>query len=379
MTWPIKKLGEFVEVIMGQAPLSEECNKEGNGTVFVKAGEFGKKYPLIKEWTTKPLKLAKKNDTLLCVVGATCGKVNKASFDCAIGRSVAAIRSKSKAIDENFLFLFLKTKVIFLRNKSQGAAQGVITREMINSLEVSLPPLAEQQRIVAILDMAIEVKDKRELSINKLDLLAESIFEKIENSKEFLNFPVVKLGDVLELQRGGSPRPIADWITEDVDGINWIKISDATASDKYIYECKQKIKKGGDRHSRMVYEDDFLLSNSMSFGRPYILKTSGCIHDGWLVLRDAKNLFEQDYLYSVLSSPSVKRQFIKFASGAVVKNLNIDAVSKVEIRLLDKQSQLIFSKKVEVLEIYKKQLKDADALLDKLNGSLQQIAFSGQL
>ena len=250
---------------------------------------------------------------------------------------------------------------------------------MINSLEVSLPPLAEQQRIVAILDMAIEVKDKRELSINKLDLLAESIFEKIENSKEFLNFPVVKLGDVLELQRGGSPRPIADWITEDVDGINWIKISDATASDKYIYECKQKIKKGGDRHSRMVYEDDFLLSNSMSFGRPYILKTSGCIHDGWLVLRDAKNLFEQDYLYSVLSSPSVKRQFIKFASGAVVKNLNIDAVSKVEIRLLDKQSQLIFSKKVEVLEIYKKQLKDADALLDKLNGSLQQIAFSGQL
>ena len=77
--------------------------------------------------------------------------------------------------------------------------------------------------------------------------------------------------------------------------------------------------------------------------------------------------------------PSVKRQFIKFASGAVVKNLNIDAVSKVEIRLLDKQSQLIFSKKVEVLEIYKKQLKDADALLDKLNGSLQQIAFSGQL
>ena len=98
-----------------------------------------------------------------------------------------------------------------------------------------------------------------------------------------------------------------------------------------------------------------------------------------MVLRDAKNLFEQDYLYSVLSSPSVKRQFIKFASGAVVKNLNIDAVSKVEIRLLDKQSQLIFSKKVEVLEIYKKQLKDADALLDKLNGSLQQIAFSGQL
>lgn len=54
------KLGEISEFIMGQAPKSENCNKNGNGTVFVKAGQFGELYPIVEEWTTTPLKLAKK-------------------------------------------------------------------------------------------------------------------------------------------------------------------------------------------------------------------------------------------------------------------------------------------------------------------------------
>ena len=106
MSWPVVKLGNVVESIMGQAPPGVECNKTGEGTIFVKAGEFGKEFPVIKEWTTKPLRYAKKGDTLLCVVGATCGKVNKA-IDCAIGRSVAAIRPIKDKIDENYLFYFV--------------------------------------------------------------------------------------------------------------------------------------------------------------------------------------------------------------------------------------------------------------------------------
>ncbi len=304
------------------------------------------------------------------------GIAYKVSGKCWVNNHAHVLKTKPN-IDINYLTRVLEN--LDLSTYINGTTRAKLTKGNAEKIKIPLPPLEEQQRIAAILDKAELLKRKRELAIEKLDSLSESIFEKIENSKEFLDFPVVKLGDIMELQRGGSPRPIADWITEEEDGINWIKISDATASDKYIYKCKQKIKKGGDRHSRMVYEGDFLLSNSMSFGRPYILKTSGCIHDGWLVLRDAKNLFEQDYLYSVLSSPSVKRQFIKFASGAVVKNLNIDAVSKVEIRLLDKQSQLMFSRKVSVIELYKKQLKDADSLFNKLTSSLQQLAFSSQL
>jgi type I restriction enzyme, S subunit len=138
-----------------------------------------------------------------------------------------------------------------------------------------------------------------------------------------------RLGEICEIERGGSPRPIQNFITTDPKGINWIKIGDATASGKYIYETEEKIKPEGVRRSRMVYQGDFILSNSMSFGRPYIMKTTGCIHDGWLVLHQPK--VDPDYLYYVLSSDLVFRQFDRLAAGSTVRNLNIALAKSVEI------------------------------------------------
>ena len=79
--------------------------------------------------------------------------------------------------------------------------------------------------------------------------------------------------------------------------------------------------------SRYVHSGDFLLTNSMSFGRPYILQTNGCIHDGWLVLSDRFKCFTVDFLYYLLSSPFAYYQFCDTVSGAVVKNLNSDKVA----------------------------------------------------
>lgn len=148
-----------------------------------------------------------------------------------------------------------------------------------------------------------------------------------------MTWPTVKLGDVCEISRGGSPRPIQNYITEDVDGLNWIKIGDVNEGEKYITKTAEKIKPSGLSHTRQIKAGDFLLSNSMSFGRPYISKIDGCIHDGWLMLRDVKNNFSQDYLYHMLTSVTVKDQFIKYATGAVVKNLNKEVVSKVIVPL----------------------------------------------
>jgi type I restriction enzyme S subunit len=137
------------------------------------------------------------------------------------------------------------------------------------------------------------------------------------------------LGEICDIERGGSPRPIQNFITNDPNGINWIKIGDATASGKYIYKTEEKIRPEGVKRSRMVYEGDFILSNSMSFGRPYIMKTTGCIHDGWLVLHQPK--VDPDYLYYVLSSDIVFSQFDRLAAGSTVRNLNIGSAKSVEI------------------------------------------------
>jgi len=144
-------------------------------------------------------------------------------------------------------------------------------------------------------------------------------------------YPLNKLEDLFEIQRGGSPRPIQDYITESTDGLNWIKIGDGKEGTKYITETKQKIKPEGLKKSRLVEPGDFILSNSMSYGRPFIMKITGCIHDGWLVFKQKSEIVNKDYIYSILLSDQVKAQFEKSATGGVVKNLNINLVKQVEI------------------------------------------------
>ena len=142
----------------------------------------------------------------------------------------------------------------------------------------------------------------------------------------------VALGDICTVERGGSPRPIDDFITTESDGINWIKIGD-TDESMYITKTAQKIKPEGMKKSRYVKPGDFLLSNSMSFGRPYILKIDGCIHDGWLVL------FDKKFLYYYLSAPITYEKFKSMAVGGVVNNLNSDMVRKIRVPLPSKQEQ----------------------------------------
>ena len=140
------------------------------------------------------------------------------------------------------------------------------------------------------------------------------------------------LGNICYIVRGGSPRPIKEYITTREDGINWIKIGDVEKGGKYIYSTHEKIIPEGESKSRRVYPGDFLLTNSMSFGRPYISKIEGCIHDGWLLIHGL-NGFDQDYLYYLLSSKYLYNQFTAKASGSTVENLNIDKVKAAIIPL----------------------------------------------
>ena len=152
-----------------------------------------------------------------------------------------------------------------------------------------------------------------------------------------------KLGDICIIERGGSPRPIKDYVTEDSNGLNWIKIGDTDPQGKYIYSTKEKIKPAGLKKSRWVEVDDFLLSNSMSYGRPYILKTNGCIHDGWLVLKEYQQHLNADFFYYLLLSYRVQNQFKQKAQGSTVSNLNSQRVASVEIEFppLPEQQRIV--------------------------------------
>ncbi|MEF1288592.1 restriction endonuclease subunit S, partial [Vibrio sp. M260118] len=129
------------------------------------------------------------------------------------------------------------------------------------------------------------------------------------------------LGNLVIVERGSSPRPIKNFLTTSSEGVNWIKIGDAKKGKKLITSTAEKITKEGALKSRFVDVGDFILSNSMSFGRPYIMGTSGYIHDGWFVFRLPKQI-NRDFFYHLLSSRYVVDQFNSLAVGGVVKNIS---------------------------------------------------------
>lgn len=167
--WADSFLGDVASFVMGQAPSGKDCNTDGVGTVFVKAGEFGSSEPIVREWTTAPLKFAKKGDVLICVVGATAGKINLA-IDCAIGRSVAAIRPETE-ISQKYIYYFLAGQVERLRKGSTGSAQGVISKPDLAGINIPLPPLAEQTRIAANLDELLAQVDTLKARIDAIPAL----------------------------------------------------------------------------------------------------------------------------------------------------------------------------------------------------------------
>lgn len=144
---------------------------------------------------------------------------------------------------------------------------------------------------------------------------------------------IVQLGDICEVTRGGSPRPIIDYITEDEDGVNWLKIGDVKETDKYFTHANERIKTSGIPKTREVKKGDLILSNSMSFGRVFITLIDGYIHDGWLRLRCDEKVINKEYLYYYLTSSLAQNQFKSKANGSVVNNLKSDTVKATTIVL----------------------------------------------
>ena len=192
-----------------------------------------------------------------------------------------------------------------------------------------------------------------------------------------------RLGNVGTIARGGSPRPIEDYLTNDADGINWIKIGDTEKDGKYILQTKEKIKPAGLSKTRYVRCGDFLLTNSMSFGRPYILKTDGCIHDGWLVIGNIDTVFDQNYLYYGLSSGFMYTTLSLLAAGSTVKNLKSDTVRSVLFPIPPLNEQKRMARRLESLITFVDAINaDKARLIDiitQAKNKILDLAIRGQL
>ena len=159
-----------------------------------------------------------------------------------------------------------------------------------------------------------------------------------------------KFSDLVQIERGGSPRPIDDFITDSPDGLNWVKIGDAPAQGNYITKTAEKIKPEGLPKTREVHPGDLILSNSMSFGKPYIMGIDGCIHDGWLLIRNTYKVFDLTFLCHLLGTPQMIIQYKSLAAGSTVNNLNKELVGNTVVTIPTIKEQRVLGQYLETLD-----------------------------
>ena len=198
-----------------------------------------------------------------------------------------------------------------------------------------------------------------------------------------------KFSELVLIERGGSPRPIDNYITDAPDGLNWVKIGDAPAQGRYIFKTAEKIRPQGLSKTRQVQPGDLILSNSMSFGKPYIMGIHGCIHDGWLLIRDTGAKFDSKFLCHLLGSNQMLEQYRMFAAGSTVNNLNKELVGNTTVHIPVIQEQRVIGESLESIDkcisLHQRKLEKLKilkkAMLEKMfpkNGAkVPEIRFSG--
>ena len=382
-------LGDIVDLVMGQAPSSKDTNFEGRGTPFVKVGEFGPIRPVIHEWTTNPLRMARRSDVLLCVVGATCGKINLGE-ECAIGRSVAAIRPHPSKLDQFYLYYFMMTLVERLRSGSVGAAQTVISKDMVATVQIPCPPLAEQQRIVGLLDEAFEglatAKANAEKNLQNARALFESHLQSVftQRGKGWVE---KNLGDLCEVFADG------DWVEskdQSSEGIRLIQTGNVgqgvfkDRADKARYISEATFKR---LRCTEIFDGDCLISRLPDpVGRSCILPDTGermiTAVDCTIVRFDQKQLLSKFFNHYSQSDDYI-RTVAKECTGTTRNRISRSnlALTTIPVPPIAEQKRLAseFDSMREETQRLARLYELKHAALEALKKSLLHQAFAGEL
>ena len=394
--WAIKKLGELGTIVRGKGIRRNET--VDRGLPCIRYGEIYTSYNYIldcphsfvsKDGFARWPKI-KEGDVVFTLTGENKDEIAKAlaylgKDEIAAGGDLA-IWSKHGCDPKFLAYMMYAPKLI--EAKARASNGDIIVHASVKKMQeidIPLPPLSEQKRIVAKIDAAFEKIDKLKANAEKNLANAKDLFQSAldEAMRPKDGWVEKRLGEVAEIQRGGSPRPIKDFITKNKDGYNWIKIGDVDPSGKFITSTAEKIRKEGLRKTRQVFAGEFLLSNSMSFGRPYILKIDGCIHDGWLVLRGFQKFYKEDFFYHLLRSKWIQNQFNSLAYGSTVRNLNSNSVSNVIVPIVALEEQQEIADSLDRLQSqagvlqqnYSKQIADCM----EMRQAVLREAFEGRL
>jgi len=364
--WEQRKLGEVGTITTGNTPSTAVTEYySDDGIVWVTPTDISKN--ITYETEKKLSKLGRQvgrvvpKNTILVTCIASIGKNTMLGNTGSFNQQINGLTPNENKYEPYFLLTESELWSAQMKKSAAAGTMQIVNRTEFSELKTWIPTLDEQKIIGTYfrnLDNLITLHQRK---YEKLTNVKKSMLEKMfpKNGRDvpeirFKGFTEAweqrKLGEVVQIERGGSPRPIDDYITDSPNGLNWVKIGDAPAQGHYITKTAEKIRPEGLSKTREVHPGDLILSNSMSFGKPYIMGIDGCIHDGWLLIRDTNSTFDLTFLCHLLGTPQMLDQYRSLAAGSTVNNLNKELVGNTAVTIPKIDEQRVLGQYLELLD-----------------------------
>jgi type I restriction enzyme S subunit len=300
-----------------------------------------------------------------------------------ISQSQFRVRCNDKVLPEYLVYYFHTPigQYKLLSNASQvGVPALARPSSTFQQIEVTLPELSIQKRVVEIITtIQRKIENNQELNDN-LQQQAQALFK-----SWFLNYEPWdgtapnswlhgKLGDYANIKRGGSPRPIQEYLSD--SGLRWLKISDVTGlQTPFIIDIKDHIIEEGLKKTVFLKAGSLVLSNSATPGIPKILDVDSCIHDGWLYFPESR--FSNEYLY--LYFKYIRQQLVNLSNGSVFNNLKTDILKGYPTILPDEETLQRFDGIIKPMFLQMQNLtRESHDLMDLRDTILPRL-MSGEL
>lgn len=387
--WCECKLEDCVEIILGQSPKSETYNDKEEGIPFFQGkADFGTIYPNVRFYCNKPSKIAKNGDILLSI-RAPVGAVNISNLNCCIGRGLAALRGKGN-IQNNFVYFLIKAYEIILHQQSTGTTFDAITGNALKNINIILPPIEEQGRIVEKIeelfsDIDNGIKDLKtaqaQIKQYRQSVLKSAFEGKLYKTSEWKE---VKLEDVCSKITDGShfsPK-------SKIDGLYpYITVKDVK-NDIIDFANSKRIDK--DEYDLLVKSgckpqlNDVLFSKDGTVGKVVLIKYNKefVVLSSLAIIRP-KQIIESKFLYYILKSPQFLIEATNKKVGVAIRRIILATLKKISVPLptIPEQQQIVaeIEKRFAVADEMEKAVNDSLLQAEKLKQSILKQAFAGKL
>lgn len=363
-------LKDIATIIAGQSPESKYYNTNGEGLPFFQGKtDFGVLYPKVRMYCSKPSKIAEKDDILLSV-RAPVGPTNLSPGKVCIGRGLTAIRP-GKEVRLKYLLYFFRYYEAQLQRSGTGTTFKAITQNVVKNIEVPVPSIEEQERIVFKIE---ELFSKLDASVaelqtakGKLKVYRQAVLKAV--FKDVTQKGLVEISEIVEDIRIGPFGTMlhkADYIYGGIPVINpqHIKNLSVTPSEKVTVSQE----KSTELASYQLKENDVIMGRRGEMGRVAAISKAEA---GWIcgtgsIFFRLKPEYDAVFYSQILSSPDTVHYLEDHATGTTMKNLNEDIVKHIPVPKITKQMQK------EMVSNLEEKTSMCDSIEQTIDTSLQQ-------